>query len=65
MPSEQNKCKDCEFFYMDDRITAYRRETCYFCKRKGAFFSRNYQVGEGTRIGYDDAACKNFNKKQL
>lgn len=64
MPKEQNKCSDCHFFYADDRITAYRRETCYFCKRKGAFFSRNYKVGEGTRIGLHDDACENFINKR-
>lgn len=63
MSNQQNKCKDCTFFYDDDRITEYRRDACYFCRRKGAFFSRNYKVGEGTRIDCGDNACKDFVNK--
>lgn len=62
--NKQAKCKDCEYFYADDRITDYRRESCCFCRRKGAFFSRNYRVGEGTRVGLNDNACDAYIKKQ-
>ncbi|MBC8571168.1 hypothetical protein [Zongyangia hominis] len=59
-----SKCKDCVYFYADDRGSAYRRPPCYFCRRKGVFFSRNYRVGEGTRIGREDDACEHFRLKK-
>lgn len=56
-------CRDCRWFYADDRSTVYRRPPCYFCRRKGPFFSRSWRIGEGTRIGYDDPACPDFSPK--
>ncbi|MEG2597648.1 MAG: hypothetical protein RR977_04385 [Oscillospiraceae bacterium] len=57
------RCKDCRFFYDDERDTVYRRKHCYFCKRQGVYFSRNYRVGEKGRIEKDDFACTYFRKQ--
>ena len=43
-------CQDCRYCWQDDRSSVYRRPPFFFCRRKGSFFSRNYQIGEGTRI---------------
>lgn len=53
-------CKDCRFFYADNRVMKYRRQPMFFCNRKGAFHSRNFRIGEGSRIDKDDTACSLF-----
>lgn len=53
-------CRDCYWFFADDRVTDYRRDCYCFCRKKGAFFSRNYRIGEGTRIAPDQKACPEF-----
>lgn len=55
-------CKDCKYFYDDNRETVYRRNHCYFCKKKGVHFSRNVKVGEKNRISPNDFACDFFVK---
>lgn len=57
-------CKDCLYFYVDERENVYRREPCYFCKRKGPFYSRSFRIGEGTRITQEDKACPFFLMKE-
>ena len=59
-------CKDCLYCVWDDRVTDYRRDAgrYVFCSRKGAFFSRNYRVHEGTRIAPEDLACEQFEPKE-
>ena len=54
------QCRDCAFFYADDRVIKYRRQPMFFCNRKGAFHSRNFRIGEGTRIAEDSPACDLF-----
>ncbi|MBR5485746.1 MAG: hypothetical protein IKV41_04480 [Oscillospiraceae bacterium] len=54
------KCSDCAFFYSDDRIIKYRRQPMFFCNRKGSLHSRNFRIGEGTRIAADCDACSMF-----
>ncbi len=56
-------CRDCRYFYRDDRSTLYIRSLYCFCQKKGVFFSRNYRIGEGTRIGEGDTACPDFQEK--
>ncbi|MEM0528850.1 hypothetical protein WGC32_00695 [Zongyangia sp. HA2173] len=56
----ERKCWECQYFYADDRGSAYRRPPCFFCRRKGGFYSRNYKIGEKTRIGREDPACPDF-----
>ncbi|MBC8560000.1 hypothetical protein [Fumia xinanensis] len=58
--SENRSCRECRYFYDDCRDTVYRRSHCYFCKRKGLYFSRNCRIGEENRILPDDPACKFF-----
>lgn len=53
-------CRDCRWFFRDDRISEYRRDSYCFCRKKGAFFSRNYRIGEGTRIAPNQKACPDF-----
>lgn len=53
-------CRDCYWFFADDRVTDYRRDCYCFCRKKGAFFSRNYRIGEETRIAPDQKACPEF-----
>ena len=55
-----NRCSDCAFCWRDDRATIYRREPCWFCLRKGRFFSRNVRVGEQNRIDPHAPACADF-----
>ena len=55
-------CRDCAYFYADNRITPYRRDAMYFCRRKGVFFSRNTALHTKNRILPDDPACPNFKK---
>lgn len=43
---KDRRCAGCRFFYADDRITPYRRDPMFFCRKKGALFSRNYAVHE-------------------
>lgn len=57
------RCADCRFFYTDNRVTPYRRDPMYFCRKKGAFFSRNYSVHEKNRILPKDPACPLFKKR--
>lgn len=57
-------CRDCRWFWEDRRATDYRRDGYYFCRKKGCFFSRNYRIGEGTRIARDQAACAVFEKRE-
>ena len=57
------RCADCRFFYADDRITPYRRDPMFFCRKKGSFFSRNYAVHEQNRILPEDPACSFFKKR--
>lgn len=59
-----NFCRDCRWFWEDRRATDYRRDGYYFCRKKGCFFSRNYRIGEGTRIDRDQAACAAFEKRE-
>lgn len=59
-----NFCRDCRWFWADRRATDYRRDGYYFCRKKGCFFSRNYRIGEGTRIARDQAACAAFEKRE-
>lgn len=54
------RCIDCRHCWQDDRHSVYRRPPLYFCRKKGSFFSRNYRVGEGTRIAPDQLACPLF-----
>ncbi|MBM6919611.1 hypothetical protein H6A12_00305 [Phocea massiliensis] len=61
---KQYVCADCKYFYEDTRITSYRRDPMFFCRRKGIFASRNYAVHEKNRILKTDAACSMFSKKQ-
>ena len=42
------------------RVEANWNAIAGFCRKKGAFFSRNYKVGEGTRIAPDQRACPEF-----
>ncbi len=56
-------CKDCKYFYEDLRDTVYRRDNCFFCKRRGVHFSRNVKQGEGNRVMPDTPICENFSKK--
>lgn len=60
-PSKQT-CQNCKYCYRDDRASDYRRDVMFFCRKKGVFFSRNYRVGEGSRIQGDDPACSWFVK---
>ena len=54
-------CQDCRYCWQDDRSSVYRRPPFFFCRRKGSFFSRNYQIGEGTRIDpCQSAPASNF-----
>ena len=53
-------CRECKWFWLDDRNTDYRQDTFCFCRRKGAFFSRNFRIGEGTRIAPNQKACSWF-----
>ena len=53
-------CQDCRYCWQDDRSSVYRRPPFFFCRRKGSFFSRNYQIGEGTRIDPCQSACEQF-----
>ena len=55
-------CCDCTYFYADNRITTYRRDPMYFCRRKGVFFSRNTALHKKNRILPDDPACVHFEK---
>ena len=57
-------CQDCRYCWQDDRSSVYRRPPFFFCRRKGSFFSRNYQIGEGTRIDPCQSACEQFSPKQ-
>lgn len=56
-------CADCRYFYADDRIMPYRRDPMFFCRKKGAFFSRNFAVHEQNRILPEDPACSLFKKR--
>ncbi len=58
------KCSDCTFFYRDDRIIKYRRQPMFFCNRKGSLHSRNFRIGEGTRIAADSDICNMFKPSQ-
>ncbi|MEG2038664.1 MAG: hypothetical protein RRZ73_02935 [Oscillospiraceae bacterium] len=53
-------CESCKFCYFDNRIMKYRRQPMYFCTAKGAFFSRNFKVGEGTRIDKGGTICDKY-----
>lgn len=64
MSSSSHFCRDCRFCWQDDRSTDYRRPPCFFCRRKGSFFSRNYRIGEGTRIDPDQPACEQFSPRE-
>lgn len=55
-------CRTCRYFYADDRITLYRRDPMYFCRKKGVFFSRNVAVHEQNRILPNDPACPYYKK---
>ena len=57
-------CRDCRYFLIDHREHAYRKEQCYFCERKGPFYSRSYRVGEQTRIDEGWEACPEFVPKK-
>ncbi|WMJ22541.1 hypothetical protein RBG61_11150 [Paludicola sp. MB14-C6] len=59
-----SQCKDCIYFLLDNRVHAYRCEPYYFCKKKGNLHSRNYKIGEGTRILPNDLACEYFEIKK-
>lgn len=54
------QCKDCIYLITDNRVHVYRAEQYYFCKKKGSLHSRNYKIGEGTRILPSDKACEQF-----
>lgn len=56
----ENSCETCQFAFCDDRCTDYRRDPMWFCRRKGPFFSRNYRVGEKTRIDPKSPACDDY-----
>jgi hypothetical protein len=58
------RCKDCIYFLSDNRAHVYRSESCYFCKKKGSLHSRNYKIGEGTRILPNDIGCEHFKFNQ-
>lgn len=62
MQQPKQTCRNCKYCYRDNRIADYRRGEMFFCRKKGAFFSRNYRVGEGTRIHGNDIACGQFVK---
>ena len=59
------KCKDCVFCKTDGRSSTYRRPPMYFCRRKGSLFSRNYRIGEKTRVEGEAEGCPQalFHKK--
>lgn len=59
------RCENCRWFYLDDRDdrdTVYRRRECCFCRRKPFPFSRQYKVGEGSRIDRR-SCCENYEPK--
>lgn len=56
------RCETCRWFYLDVRETVYRRGECCFCKRKPFPFSRQYKVGEGSRIDCK-SCCENYEPK--
>ena len=60
MEKAESVCRECRYAFLDGRCTDYRRDAIWFCRRKGAFFSRNYRVSEGTRIDPDAPACPYF-----
>ena len=60
---KDRRCADCRFFCADDRITPYRRDPMFFCRKKGTFFSRNYAVHEQNRILPEDPTCPLFKKR--
>lgn len=53
-------CRECIHCFADHRSTDYRRPACYFCRRKGCYFSRNYRPGQQTRIHPNQPACDQF-----
>ncbi len=57
------RCRNCAFSWEDRRETVYRREDCWFCRKKGPFFSRSYRIGEKTRVDPDAPACPEFQSK--
>lgn len=58
------KCRQCRWFFADHRPAEYRRDNYCFCRKKGAFFSRNYRIGEGTRIHPEQEACPAFEPQE-
>ena len=57
-------CRECAPCWEDRSDTVYRRGECWFCRLKGAFFRRNYRVGEKTRVDPDQPGCAHFTKKE-
>ena len=60
-----NTCADCIYCWLDDRRTDYRRDRCWFCLRRGPFFSRNTPIGTQNRIIPDFPACLDFKQKNM
>ncbi len=60
---ESDTCSSCQYCWKDTRHTDYIRPPYFFCQKKGSFFSRNYRVGEKTRIDPDFPACPEYRKK--
>lgn len=58
--SQKYQCKDCVYLFIDNRLNTYRSAPFYFCQKKGNLHSRNYKIGEGTRISLSDDACEYF-----
>ncbi|MFQ9886617.1 hypothetical protein [Negativibacillus massiliensis] len=63
MESKSLCCIDCRWCWKDDRATDYRRPPFFFCRKKGSFYSRNYRIGEGTRISPTQPVCEKFSPR--
>lgn len=57
-------CRECRFFYIDNRVIKYRRQPMFFCDRKSVFHSRNFRIGEGSRIAENAEACPLFQPQE-
>ena len=60
----EKKCIDCQYYYLDERPSVYARPKMAFCRKKGRLFSRNFKVGEQTRIDPGAVACPEFEEKE-
>lgn len=60
---QQKQCGSCRYLYEDDRDTVYRRGRMYFCRCSPFPMSRQYKVGEGSRVAPDLPACPRWAPK--